>query len=217
MNEKKWAAALAVLAAIGFITLAMLVCIRVAGQVETERTVEFYERSIQDKQLETDTEEDGEAAGETASNDEQSAEPVTDDKNSYNGEETANSYQAVGVVAGIEETGLRTDETASYDGFSYYEAPSETTYASTSGLTPESGVNYYNGNRETYYSSNVLYHYRTPEWTAGADGVYRDSDGYVVVASSDLAQGSVLDTSLGAAKVYDTGCASGTVDVYVNW
>lgn len=98
----------------------------------------------------------------------------------------------------------------------YHEEPAPI-YTPTSGLTPESGVNYFNGNRETYYSSNVLYHYRTPEWTAGADGVYRDSDGYVVVASSDLAQGSVLDTSFGAAKVYDTGCASGTVDVYVNW
>lgn len=98
----------------------------------------------------------------------------------------------------------------------YYEEPAPT-YTPTSGLTPESGVNYYNGTRETYYSSNILYHYRTPEWTVGADGVYRDSNGYVVVASSDLAQGSVLETSFGTAKVYDTGCPSGTVDVYVNW
>lgn len=70
----------------------------------------------------------------------------------------------------------------------------------------------------TWYSSNVLYHYRTSEWTAGEDGIYRDADGYVVVASSDLEQGSVVeDTPFGAAKVYDSGCASGTLDVYVNW
>lgn len=87
------------------------------------------------------------------------------------------------------------------------------------GLTPESGVNYYNGRTETYYSSNVLYHYMTPEWTVGDDGVYRDADGYVVVAAneSDYAYGDVIDTSFGEAKVYDTGCDSGVTDVYVNW
>ena len=72
--------------------------------------------------------------------------------------------------------------------------------------------------RYTWYSSNVLYHYRTGEWTAGSDGIYRDADGYVVVASSDLPQGSVVeDTPFGAAKVYDSGCASGTLDVYTNF
>ena len=72
--------------------------------------------------------------------------------------------------------------------------------------------------RYTWYSSNVLYHYRTPEWTAGADGIYRDSDGYVVVASSDLPQGTVVEgTPFGACKVYDSGCASGTLDVYTNF
>lgn len=72
--------------------------------------------------------------------------------------------------------------------------------------------------RYTWYSSNVLYHYRTPEWTAGADGIYRDADGYVVVASSDHVQGTVIeDTPFGACKVYDSGCASGTLDVYTNF
>lgn len=96
----------------------------------------------------------------------------------------------------------------SYDG--YHDYPE-------SGLTPYSGVNYYGGRTETYYSSNVLRHYRIDEWTAGSDGVWRDSDGYVVVASSDYGQGTELDTSFGPARVYDTGCASGVVDIYVNW
>lgn len=91
------------------------------------------------------------------------------------------------------------------------------TYSNSSGLTPSSGVNYHNGWKETYYSSNVLYHYRTGEWTVGSDGVYRDSDGYVVVASSSDSQGSVVDTSFGAGKVYDTGCDAGTHDIYTNW
>lgn len=85
------------------------------------------------------------------------------------------------------------------------------------GLTKSSGVNWYNGWRETYYSSRVLYHYMTPQWTAGADGVYRDSDGYVIVSSSSESYGTITDTSFGIGKVYDTGCALGTHDIYVNW
>ena len=75
-----------------------------------------------------------------------------------------------------------------------------------------------NNYRYTWYSSNALRHYRTDEWTAGEDGIYRDVDGYVVVASSDLAQGTVVeDTPFGDCKVYDSGCASGTIDVYTNF
>ena len=85
------------------------------------------------------------------------------------------------------------------------------------GLTASKGVNYHNGRKETYYSSNVLYHYRTSEWTVDEYGVYRDSDGYVVVAASDLDQGSEVSTSFGIGKVYDIGCAAGTNDIYTNW
>lgn len=84
-------------------------------------------------------------------------------------------------------------------------------------LTRSGGVNYFSGWKETWYSSKVLYHYRTAEWDLGADGVYRDSDGYVIVASSSDAQGSIVDTSLGVGKVYDSGCAAGTHDIYTNW
>lgn len=94
---------------------------------------------------------------------------------------------------------------------------SESLYLTGSGLTRNSGVNYYDGWRETYYSSNVLYHYRTGEWTPDSNGVYRDSNGYVVVASSSDAQGSIVSTSFGPGKVYDTGCAVGTHDIYTNW
>ena len=87
-----------------------------------------------------------------------------------------------------------------------------------SGSFKSAGVWYDNNYRYTWYSSNVLYHYRTPEWTAGSDGIYRDADGYVVVASSDHVQGTVIeDTPFGACKVYDSGCASGTLDVYTNF
>lgn len=85
------------------------------------------------------------------------------------------------------------------------------------GLTAQSGVNYYGGRRETYYSSNVLYHYRTPEWTVDSEGFYRDSEGNYVVAASDMPQGTVFQGSKGSCKVYDTGCSGNTTDYYVQW
>ena len=90
-------------------------------------------------------------------------------------------------------------------------------YSGDSGSFKSRGVIYQNGIRYTYYSSNVLYHYRTPEWNAGSDGIYRDSAGYIIVASSDHSQGSVVSTPFGAGKVYDSGCASGTIDIYTNF
>ena len=57
----------------------------------------------------------------------------------------------------------------------------------------------------------------TPQWTVGSDGVYRDSDGYVIVASSSEPYGTITDTSFGMGKVYDTGCDLGVHDIYVNW
>lgn len=89
--------------------------------------------------------------------------------------------------------------------------------AGNGALSKLQGVNYYNDRRETWYSSRVLYHKDTAQWTPDANGVYRDADGYVVIASSDHAKGSLVDTSHGMGKVYDSGCASGTTDIYVNW
>lgn len=74
-----------------------------------------------------------------------------------------------------------------------------------------------NGTTETAYSSNVLYHYRTSEWTPDEYGFYRTDDGYYVVASNDYEEGTVIETSRGEAMVLDGGCDSGIVDFYVNW
>lgn len=74
-----------------------------------------------------------------------------------------------------------------------------------------------NGTRETAYSSSVLYHYRTSEWTADEYGFYRTDEGYYVVASSDYEQGTIIETSRGEAMVLDSGCDSGIVDFYVDW
>lgn len=90
------------------------------------------------------------------------------------------------------------------------------------------GVINENGWRYTWYSSNVLHHYRTSEWTPDENGVYRDSAGNVVVAcvaevDQDgeivryVNQGEAVPTPFGTGKVYDSGCAAGTIDVYVNF
>lgn len=87
----------------------------------------------------------------------------------------------------------------------------------TDGLTMQGGVNEHDGRTETWYSSNVLYHYRTSEWTLDSEGFYRDADGYYVVAASDMEQGATFTGSKGECKVYDCGCADGVTDYYVNW
>ena len=89
--------------------------------------------------------------------------------------------------------------------------------ANTDGLNAYTGVNYHDGRRETYYSSQILYHYRTPEWTLDDEGFYRDEQGRYVVAASDMEQGTVFEGSKGTCVVLDSGCAPGTTDYYVNW
>lgn len=74
-----------------------------------------------------------------------------------------------------------------------------------------------NGTIETAYSSNVLYHYRTNEWTPDEFGFYRTSDGYYVVASNEYEEGTVIETSRGEAMVLDGGCDAGYIDFYTNW
>ena len=79
------------------------------------------------------------------------------------------------------------------------------------------GVVYSNGWRFTWYSESVL-----PGPGLDIPGRHHDSgmvcdgDGYICVASSDLPRGTVVPTPLGrAGKVYDSGCASGTIDLYL--
>lgn len=86
-------------------------------------------------------------------------------------------------------------------------------------LTPSKGVVYFNGHRETYYSQKVLPGggLNIPGRHVAEDGTIRDADGYICVASSDYPRGTVVETSLGPGKVYDTGCASGTIDIYTDW
>ena len=106
------------------------------------------------------------------------------------------------------------ETTYNYD-YSY--TPSSSYNVPSDGLTPQSGVNYHDGRTETYYSSNVLYHHDTGNWTVDSEGFYRTDEGYYVVAASDMAQGTTFETSKGTAVVLDSGCSNGVTDFYVNW
>ena len=88
-------------------------------------------------------------------------------------------------------------------------------------LSVSKGAQYYNGHKETYYSERVLpgTTLNIPGRHVAEDGTVRDGDGYICVAAdpSFMPKGSTLITSLGPAKVYDSGCAYGVIDLYVNW
>ena len=86
-------------------------------------------------------------------------------------------------------------------------------------LTKSKGVNYFNGKRETWYSERVLPGggLNIPGRHTDEQGLVRDGENYICVASVDYPKGTIFETSLGMAKVYDCGCAPGTVDIYTNW
>lgn len=92
---------------------------------------------------------------------------------------------------------------------------------SGSRLTRSKGAQYFNGHKETYYSQRVLpgNSLAIPGRHVADDGTVRDGDGFICVAADPgfMPKGSILITSLGPAKVYDCGCAYGTIDIYVNW
>lgn len=98
----------------------------------------------------------------------------------------------------------------------------ETTTTAAPKITPQefrrAGVIYYNGYKFTYYSEKVLPGKGLKIPGRHSDGNFvRDVDNYICVASSDLPKGAVVDTPFGEGKVYDTGCPSGVIDIYVSW
>ena len=114
--------------------------------------------------------------------------------------------------------------TTDYYDYEWYE-PSYDYFDAEDGITAQEfmyyGVVEQDGTRYTWYSQNVLPGGGLNELNANGrhveGGYVMDGDGYIAVASSDYEKGTVIDTPFGAAKVYDTGCASGTVDVYTNF
>ena len=87
------------------------------------------------------------------------------------------------------------------------------------GLTPSKGRIWFNGHTETYYSQKVLpgAGLNIPGRHIASDGTIRDKDGYIVLASDDYPKGTVVETSLGVGKVYDSGSGKGNIDLYTDW
>ena len=122
----------------------------------------------------------------------------------------------------IEESSETADENVKVDSVTGVQLQYSAAYnVSSNPLTRYKGVVSFNGHRETYYSQRILpgYGLNIPGRHVADDGTVRDGDGYIVVASnlSYMGRYTILLTSLGPAKVYDTGCAYGTIDIYVNW
>ena len=92
---------------------------------------------------------------------------------------------------------------------------------SGSRLTRSSGVNYYNGNKETYYNldmrgviSNAQSMGIQGNYWIRDDGVKMYGD-YVIVAAQ-MNKGTIISTSLGTGIVLDY-CPAGTIDIATNW
>lgn len=83
-----------------------------------------------------------------------------------------------------------------------------------------SGVIYWGGWRWTWYSQNVLPGpgLVIPGRHVDENGYVCDSEDNICLAASSLSKGTVVDTPFGKqGKVYDCGCAYGTLDVYTNF
>lgn len=104
------------------------------------------------------------------------------------------------------------------------EAPSEDTsisHSHTKYLTKSGGIycNPYTGLKETWYSQRVLpgRGLEIPGRHVNEEGFVCDGEGYICVASSTYPKGTIIETSRGMGKVYDSGCKEGILDVYTNW
>ena len=82
------------------------------------------------------------------------------------------------------------------------------------------GVVYWNGWKWTRYSQRVLPGggLRIPGRHVDNNGYVCDGNNYICLASSTLPYDTVINTPFGKqGKIYDTGCAADTIDVYVDF
>ena len=90
-----------------------------------------------------------------------------------------------------------------------------------SGLTRSAGVNYYNGNKETYYNLNMSGVVANAQ-NMGIDGSYwvRDDGvkmyGDYVIVAAQMDKGSIIQTSLGTGIVLDY-CPANSIDIATTW
>lgn len=134
--------------------------------------------------------------------------------------ENENTYYIYAKYVSNEKTKIEPSKVTSRSGDSVRKNTTTTKgKVSSNPLTKSKGVVYFNGHKETWYSQKVLPGggLKIPGRHVDSRGLVCDGDGYICVASSDYKKGTIVETSLGTGKVYDSGCASGTIDIYTNW
>lgn len=134
--------------------------------------------------------------------------------------ENENTYYIYAKYISNEKTKIESPKVTSRSGDSVRKNINTTKgKVSSNPLTKSKGVVYFNGHKETWYSQKVLPGggLKIPGRHVDSRGLVCDGDGYICVASSDYKKGTIVETSLGTGKVYDSGCASGTIDIYTNW
>lgn len=126
------------------------------------------------------------------------------------------------IIAEYEAEQAALEEQQYYEPYYYEPAYYAPSYSGYSNDFKSAGVVYDGGTRYTWYSQRVLPGGGLDELnangrTVNSEGFVVDGDGYIAVASCDHAQGEVIETPFGEAKVYDVCGASGTVDVYTDF
>lgn len=124
----------------------------------------------------------------------------------------------------LEDTDMNTEEDTDIDSSTTSSETEEVNSTSPMLYTPSdfqfSGVIYWGGWRWTWYSQRVLPGggLVIPGRHVDANGYVCDENDYICLAATSLSKGTIVDTPFGKqGKVYDSGCAYGTLDVYVNW
>lgn len=86
-------------------------------------------------------------------------------------------------------------------------------------LTRAKGRVLFNGHYETWYSQKRLpgRGLNIPGRHVTGDGLVRDGNGLICVATTLVGMGQQIATSLGPGKRYDTCNTPNTVDIYTNW
>ena len=86
-------------------------------------------------------------------------------------------------------------------------------------LTKAKGKVWFEGHYETWYSQKVLPGggLNIPGRHVDGRGLVMDNQGNICVATTLVAQGQKINTSLGMGKRYDYCGTPNTVDIYTNW
>lgn len=114
------------------------------------------------------------------------------------------------------------DESYYYDSEKESETSSSTSFSMTytSSDFQDMGIINWGDWTWTYYSEKLLpgEGLYLPGRNTDENGYICDGDGYLCIASSSLDWGTIVNTPFGKqGKVYDSGCASHILDVYVSW